>query len=68
MSCERILAEKMIVMGLDLKDDKAIRDHKQSGNEKDGPLCAPLSGVSGWAKPFEYGVCFAVPPTQHSGS
>ena len=53
MSCERILAEKMIVMGLDLKDDKAIRDHKQSGNEKDGPLCAPLSGVSGWAKPFE---------------
>ena len=31
MSCERSLAG-MIVTGLDLQADNAIRDHKQSGN------------------------------------
>ena len=39
MSCKRILVEQMFVVRLHLKDDKAIREHKQNADQNDGPQC-----------------------------
>ena len=39
MYCKRILVEQMFVVRLHLKDDKAIREHKQNANQNDGPQC-----------------------------
>jgi len=39
MYCKRILVEQMFVVRLHLKDDKAIKEHKQNADQNDGPQC-----------------------------
>ena len=39
VSCQELILAEIIDVGLHLKDDKAIKEHKQNADQNDGPQC-----------------------------